>query len=53
LPRKPYARDLLYFHHGLLDDDVVKETSLFLDTNWFLPNDHLTGAGDGTGTGQV
>jgi hypothetical protein len=36
-----------------LDDDVVKETSLFLDTNWFFPNDHLTGAGDGKGTGQV
>ena len=36
-----------------LDDDVVPETSLFLGTDWFFSNDHLTGAGYGTGTGQV
>jgi hypothetical protein len=35
-----------------LDDEVVKG-AFAVDTNWFFPSKELTGAGDGTGTGQV
>lgn len=35
-----------------LSNEVV-EGAFNIDVNWFFPNDHLTGAGDGTGTGQV
>jgi hypothetical protein len=35
-----------------LDDDVIKG-AFTVHANWFFPGKGLTGAGDGTGTGQV
>jgi len=35
-----------------LDDDVIKG-AFTVHTNWFLPGKDLSGAGDGSGTGQV
>jgi hypothetical protein len=35
-----------------LDDDVIKG-AFTVHTNWFLPGKELSGAGDGSGTGQV
>jgi hypothetical protein len=35
-------------------DEVVKDAgTINVATNWFLPSKNLTGAGDGTGIGQV